>query len=371
MKCTIQRDQLVAAISKIQGVVPNKALIPILSAVLVEAKDGQLVLTATDLTVNMRSSVDATVEAEGAVTLPARRFFQLMRELTVPTVQLQVSDSGIVIITAGASRFRLHGMDQEEFPPFPDLGQGVSCSMAAKNLRDMLQKTAFAAAKDDARRVLNGIFFTLSKEQVTCVGTDGKRLAKITYPHSINTNETIESIIPLKAVEELIGLLDLDEEITLTFTEDKVGIEVGSVHLVSKLLSGQFPDVERVIPNREEMQKIVIHKEELITLLKQVSLFTTDLTQSVKFMFDQGQLSLQATHNKIGEGQVQMSVDYQAEPLEIAFNPHNFLDVLKHCPEDTVQFGMIDAFNPGSITDSQERTHFVIMPMRLHAEVCA
>jgi len=364
MKFVIQRDLIVGLISKIQGVVPSKAVIPILSNILIEATEKQVVVTATDLTVSIRAFAPAHVEVEGAVTLPAKKFFQLIRELTVPEVSIETKDSGIAIITSGTSHFRLHGMDKDEFPSFPDLSEGKSFTIEAPVFKEMLSNTSFAAARDDSRQVLNGVFMEIEKGKAIMVGTDGKRLAKIEKPVEFNENEKQTSIIPLKAVEEMIKLLDADQKATITIMSDKIALESSDLCLISKLLSGQFPDYERVIPDKDSLQEITLHREELMTLLKQVSLFTSDISHSVRLSFDKGELTLQATNSDIGEGNVNMPVDYNNERLDIAFNPQFFIDILRHCKDETINFGISTSFDPGSISDTSD-SHFVMMPMRL------
>ena len=367
MKFVVRRDLFTALIGKIHGVVPSKAVIPILSNVLIEASGQTIVITATDLTVSMRASIEGTIETEGAVTLPAKRLFQLVRELTAPDVSIDAGADGIAHIVCGTSHFRLHGMSKEEYPTFPDLSNGKSFTIENDALEKMLSGTSFAAAKDDSRQVLNGIFLQIEEGKIIMVGTDGKRLAKLERRVNLNDSEKQTCIVPLKAVDEMVRMLGEDESATVTLMQDKIALESGRVSLVSKLLTGQFPDYERVIPDRTNMQEISIHREELISLLKQVSLFTSDLNHSVKLSFENGELKLQATNSDIGEGKVNMPVDYNKEKLDIAFNPHYFIDILRHCHDETVNFGVTDSFNPGSVTDSSE-AHYVLMPMRLNSE---
>lgn len=368
MKFVVRRDVFSSLIGKIHGVVPTKAVIPILSNVLIEANGQTIVMTATDLTVSIRASIEGTVLEEGAVTLPARRLFQLIRELTAPEVTIDANDAGVASITAGTSHFRLHGMSKEEFPSFPDLSGGRSFEMETDELQQMLSGTSFAAAKDDSRQILNGVLLEVEEGKIIMVGTDGKRLAKLERRISLEDGDKQSCVVPLKAVEEMVRMLGEDEKVSLTLMNDKIALESGRICLVSKLLSGQFPDYERVIPDHTTMQQITLHREELISLLKQVSLFTSDLNHSVKLTFEEGELKLQATNSDIGEGKVNMPVDYSLNKLDIAFNPHYFIDILRHCRDETVSFGVSDSFNPGSITDSSD-AHYVLMPMRLNSEV--
>ncbi len=368
MKFSIQREALSSLIGKIQGVIPSKAVIPILANVLIEAKDNQIVVTATDLTVSLRSSLDATVLEEGGVALPARRFFQLIRELKAPEVRFETDANNVAIITSGSSHFRINGLEKGEFPAFPEIKGGKSFGLPSVRLKEMFVNTSFAAAKDDTRQVLNGICMEISEDKVIIVGTDGKKLAKIEESIASSAGENQSSIIPLKAVEEMVRLLDDEESVTtLTLMADKIALETDKGSLVSKLLSGQFPDYQRVLPDRSAMHQMFLHRDELMTLLKQVSLFTSEASHSVKLTFEDGELKLQAVNSEIGEGKVHMPVDYHDKKLDIAFNPHYFIDILRHCKDETVSFGITDSFNPGSITDTS-KAHFVLMPMRLSSE---
>lgn len=364
MKALISRLELVSLIGKIQSIVPSKPVIPILANVLIEAENDQLVLSVTDLTVSMRVYTRAKVVEEGAITLPARRFFQLIRELTTPQVEIHAQTPETAFINAGSSHFKIQGMHKSEFPTFPDLSDGPHFLMSSDLLKEVLARTAFAAARDDSRQVLNGILLQKSVNEATFVGTDGKRLAKIHAPVDDTVSAAHSCLIPLKAVEEMIKILDGKERnCKLILGPDKIAIETPGTILITKLLAGQFPDVSRVIPQKHP-NPISLHREELISLLRQVSLFTSEASSSVRFSFTTGVLHLSAMSGEIGEGVVSMPVNYGGEKLEVAFNPHFFLDILRHCKDETVQFSITDAYNPGLVTDSTSAV-FVLMPMRL------
>ncbi len=363
MKVVLPRSDLVALAGKIQNVVPSKAVIPILSNVLIEAKEDQIELRASDLTISILVCAQAKVIEEGAVTLPARRFFQLIRELTTSQVELHATSPETISINAGSAHFKIQGMHQAEFPAFPDFAQGVRFSMSAAMLREMITRTSFAAARDDSRQILNGLLLQKKGARAEFTGTDGKRLSFIHAQLEEVSSDDVSCIIPLKAIEEIARLLDAKEEVcTFTLMSDKIAVEVGDTILVSKLLSGQFPDTARVIPEKQEAP-LVLHREELISLLRQVSLFTSD-TNSVRFTFTNGALHLTAGSGEIGEGVVSMPVNYSGEKLEIAFNAHYFLDILRHSKDEIIHLSVKDAYNPGLITDSTN-VRCVLMPMRL------
>ncbi|MGD2169425.1 MAG: DNA polymerase III subunit beta [Chlamydiota bacterium] len=365
MKVVISKEEIVSLIGKIQSIVASKPAIPILSNVLIEAIDGQLIVSATDLTVSMRCYIEGKVIEEGAIALPARRFFQLVREITSSQIKITTTSNEQAEITAGNSIFKIHSLPKEEFPTLPDLSSAMQVSLTASSLKELLSRSSFSAAREDSRYVLNGILLKIDNQKMTFIGTDGKRLAKIMADANIDPSFQGSYIIPLKAVEEMVKTIDDPEaEISLNLMHDKISIEKSNLTLITKLLSGQYPDVERVIPENPKMN-IRLHREELITLLRQVALFTADTSSSVRFIFEQGQLTLMATSSEIGEGTVMMPADYSGERLEIAFNPYYFLDILKHSKDETIQFSIDDAFNPGKITDSTSAI-FVIMPMRLN-----
>lgn len=364
MKVVIAKTDLVSIISKIQGIVPVKPSSPILSAVLLEARDDQLIITATDLSVSMRCYVGATVIEEGSIALPARRFFQLAKELVASQIKISSQTSEQAEITTGSSVFKVHGMSKAEFPHFPDVKGFLTFSMPHKVLKEMLTKTVFAAAREDSRYTLNGVQLQIGKQKATFIGTDGKRLAKLTAPITIDAAAQGNYVISLKAVDEMSKMLeDTDAPVQVSLSQDKIALENGSTLLAAKLLAGQYPDVERVIPTQLTHQ-FSVHREELMLLLRQVSLFTSETSHSARFSFETGQLHLSAASAEVGEGKVSMPVDYTGERLDIAFNPHFFIDILRHSKDETVKLGLVDSHNPGLVTDSTNAL-FVIMPMRI------
>ncbi|GAG31472.1 unnamed protein product, partial [marine sediment metagenome] len=244
---------------KVQGIVPAKPSTPILANVLVQAKGDTLTLQATDSTISVRASAKTPIEIEGAIALPARHLFQLLRELTTPSITLSCTD-GVAILEAGESKFKLQSVDASLFPAFPELSSGPSLSMKGEDFRKILTKTAFAAAKDNSRPFLNGVMMKRAENLATFTSTDGKRLARNQIEVQQKVETPVESILPLKAVEEIIKMLDRDEDVTLSWIEKSLCIESGATTLVTKLLSGQYPDVSRVIPERGS-KPISLHKE--------------------------------------------------------------------------------------------------------------
>jgi DNA polymerase-3 subunit beta len=377
MKFVVARQELCQLINRAINVVSLKPTIPILSNFLLEAVDGQLILTATDLTVGLRCFTEAKIVEEGVTTIPAKRFSQLVRELTAQHIEVTAKENDIIEICADSSTFKLLGMNRGEFPVLPDLEGALQFKVKQSDLKMMFYRTSFAVSKEDNRYVLTGVYMQIKDGKASFTGTDGKRLARASFTIDVEGAVSGNYIVPLKAVEEILKNLDenSDDMATIYLMSDKIALRANSVVLISKLLVGEYPDVSRVIPENSETV-VSLHREELMTLLRQISLFIPDLTNSICFTFTEGELRLTANTSDIGEGKVSMPVNYHGAPLKVAFNPSFFLDILKNSKEEAVAIGLTDSFSPGVITDTEMGTSspanasplFVLMPMRLNEE---
>jgi len=367
VKFVISKEELAELMALLQNAVAQKPAIPILSNVLVEAINDELILTATDLVVGIRCFTEAKILEEGATTLPARRLFQLIRELPSVSIEFSTNSQEATQIDAGGSRFRLLGMNRSEFPALPDLSGAVQFTTSQKELKEMLYRTSFAVSREDNRYVLTGVLLQIEGGRATFVGTDGKRLARSEMAVEIDPSFEGSWVVPLKAVEEVHRALKDEGDVTLYLLDDKIAFEAGRVTIVTKLLSGDYPNVDRIIP-KDAAVSVSLHREELMSLLRQVALFTTDTCNSARFTLDEGELTLWANATDLGEGKVSMPANYTQSKLDIAFNPHFFLDILRHSRDETVNLELIDSYNPGVITDSRDGL-FVLMPMRLSDQV--
>lgn len=365
MKATLSRTNLSALLSKIQNVTPQRPATPILGNILLEALDDSLIMSATDSMVSMRIYTDAKIEEEGAIALPAKQFIPLIRELTAPVVEIHTQPSDLAHINSGASHFKIRGMLKQEFPHIPEFVEGISFSLSSKELKELLSRSTFSAAKADAQNLLNAICLQSAGNQTFVMTTDGKRLTKIPFRVSSDSSLPKSCLIPLKAAEEVIHILDTKEDdlVTIRLGQDKISFEMKAITLISKLFSGQYPDVGRIIPSNTQ-EAIALHKEELTSLLKQVCLFTSEQHPSVRFSFIPGELHISINAPSTGEGVVKMPVNYSKAPLNIAFNPVYFLDALRHIKDETVHLSVTNSYDPGLLTDSTT-AQFVIMPMRL------
>lgn len=376
MKFLISSQEFNYLLSKI-NLIPLKPAIPLLSYLLVEAYGDQLIISATDLNIGIRCYAEADANTlkileEGATVLPGRKLAQLARELTAPMVEIFSNPQEMTTLISGSSRFKLHGLEKSLYPALPDLTDTQFFTISQAQLKELLYRTAFAASKEENRYALTGVLMQILNGRVIFTGTDGKKLARASAPIDIDPLFTNQSIIPAKAVEEIMKNLTREEEHAKIFLmADKIAFEANQTRIIAKLLLGDYPDVNRIIPEQSPIE-ITLHREELSTLLRQISLFTTDTHYSVRFSFTQGELQLTANTMEVGEGQVSMPVNYFGEPLQIAFNPSFFLEILRHCKEETVSIALTDSYNPGKMSENLHGPHasglesiFVIMPMRL------
>lgn len=374
MKFVISTQELNFLINKIQNILPQRAAIPILSNFLIEARDGILTLTATDLTVGIRCQTEVKVLEEGATTIPGKRFAQLIRELTAVNVEIRTNSHDVTEVVADSSRFKLNGMSKNEYPALPDMASTQQFKLKQQLLKQMFFYTSFAVSRDDNRYALTGVHLSIGNGKATFEGTDGKRLARSYFQLGPEEQHLTGSfIIPLKAVDEIANNLEDEGDVIISLMPDKIAVSTERTTVISKLLAGEYPDVNRVIPEQTNV-KVSLHREELMHLLRQVSLFAEDTSKSVRFSFGEGEVRLNANSMEIGEGKVNMPVNYHGPRLDIAFNPGFFLDILRHIKLETVALGLTDSFNPGVITENEgdaantPNPLYVIMPMRLHEE---
>lgn len=370
MRFVISVAELNNLLNKIQNVVGQKVSVPILSNILIEVRQHQLFLTATDLLVGIRCWTEAKVLEEGGTTLPAKRFIQLIREITASHIEIHTNEQEVTEVIANSSRFKLHGMSYKDYPSLPELEEKIQFIAPQSTLKEMFYRTAFAVSREDNRYVLTGVSLQIQEGVATFIGTDGKRLAKCQTRIEIDPAFRGSYVIPLKAVDEIIKNLREEGDATAYLMADKIAIEANQSILITKLLSGEYPDVERIIPQQLD-KHLSLHKEELMSLLKQMTLFTTDANQVVRFSFANGELRIAAAAMEIGEGHVSMPVNYHGEQLDIGFNPGFFLDVLRHTKEETLDMGLIDPYNPVIIKEEKKNNSSpdsalsLLMPMRL------
>jgi DNA polymerase-3 subunit beta len=363
MKFSVSKEKLLEGLQTVQNVVSTRTTLPILSNVLLQAVEGTLRFTTTDLDVGVRAAVEAQIEKPGATTLPARRLVTIARELPASEITIEVDSKNVASIRSGPSFFRILGLPEEEFPPLPKFENAKTFTIRQKDLRDGLKKTAYAISTDETRYVLNGVLCSFRDNKLTLVATDGRRLALVDIELEFPRSHETDIIIPTKAVSELQRLLTEDGELKLSIGENQVAFEVNGTLLVSKLIEGNYPNYRQVIP-AEAKERVTLEREQFLNAVHRVSLLSSEKSNSVKLIFSKNNLEIAANTPDVGEARESLPVPYKGRDFSIAFNPEFLMAPLRNLNVDEVYLDLIDEMSPGVIK-IQSPFLYVLMPMRI------
>ena len=366
MKFKISKERFVDGLQKVQHVVNTRTTLPILSNVLMVARDGQLHLTTTDLDVGITGAVSATVEKEGETTLPAKRLLSIIRELPASEVTVTVDAKNVAKIESGPATFNIIGLSAEEFPPLPDFAEAKEFEIDEKLLRDGLKKTSYAISTDETRYVLNGIFASFKEGKMTFVATDGRRLAMMDADLEFPESSETEVIIPNKAIQELQRLAVGDSKVEMKLSASQASFTIADTLVVSKLIEGNYPNYRQVIPADPE-ERVEVDREHLLETVRRISLLASDKTNSVKLAFRPGEIEVSVDSPDVGAANEKIDVPYDGEEMQIAFNPEFLMAPLRNLDSQTVVFNLIDEMSPGVIRVPSDTGGFlyVLMPMRV------
>jgi DNA polymerase III subunit beta len=367
MKLTVAKDQLLNGLQAVQNIVGSRTTLPILSNVLLRAEGGRLELTATDLDVTISCGVDAGVKKEGSLTLPVKKLFSIVRELGTAEIEFDVDEKNGCRIKAGSSFYRINGLPAEEFPPLPKAADSRRLTLPMEKLKGMLRRTCFAVSTDETRYVLNGIFFSFKDHKFTMVATDGRRLA-LTDEDVDFGDDTVEFIVPTKAINELNRLLQPTGEVEIRVTENQAGFQLKdeaglNAMILTKLVEGNYPNYRQVIPG-EAAERIGLVREELLQALRRAEIMTSEKSNSVKLSFTKNNLAITANTPEVGEARESLAINYKGRELAVAFNPVYLMDPLKALDDDEVFLELTDELSPG-VVRSHRPFLYVIMPMRM------
>jgi DNA polymerase-3 subunit beta len=364
MKFSVTKEKILDGLQRVQNVVSTRTTLPILSNVLVQAEKSGVLLTTTDLDMAVRCRIEATVSEPGATTLPARRLFTILKEVNTTEIEIEVDDANHAAIRCGSSFYKIMGLPEDEYPPFPQPDGQKSFQIEQRVLRDMLKKTAYAVSNDESRYVLNGVHMNLNGEKMTVVATDGRRLALVEREMDLPKGLEAEIIIPTKAVSELQHLLGDKGDVTVSIAENQVKCTFDATTLVSKLVEGAYPNYRQVIPT-EAKERIPLERETFLSALHRASILASEKTQSIKLAFGKGRLVITCSSPDVGEAQEEVAIAYKGKEIVIAFNPQYLMDPLRHLDADEVFMELTDEISPGVIK-IKEPFLYVIMPMRLN-----
>jgi DNA polymerase III subunit beta len=365
MKVSITKEKLLEGLHQVQNVVSTRTTLPILSNVLLQANGKEIHLTTTDLDVGVRGSCEAEVDKAGATTLPARRLFNIVRELPSSEIQIDVDGKNTASIRSGQSFFKILGLPEDEFPPLPKFEDAKTVTIPQKALHDGLRKTSYAISTDETRYVLNGVLFSFKDNKLTLVATDGRRLAMVDIELEFPRSHETEIIVPTKAVTELQRLLTAEGEVKVSVGSGQIAFDLNKTLLVSKLIEGNYPNYRQVIPS-EAKERVTLERETFLNSLRRVSLLASDKSNSIKLNFSKNNIEITANTPEVGEAKESLAVQYKGRDFSIAFNPEFLMAPLRALTEDEVFLDLIDEMSPG-VLKIQTPFLYVLMPMRISA----
>jgi DNA polymerase-3 subunit beta len=367
MKFTINREQLVKPLQQVASVVEKRQTLPVLSNVLVEVKDQQLILTGTDMEIEMvaRLSLEGQTE-NGLITAPARKLLDICKSLPADA-QLEIQVTGDKFgLKSGRGRYSLATLPAADFPSLEGEMVGTVFALPPAELRDLIDKTAFSMAQQDVRYYLNGMLLELTKTGLRSVTTDGHRLALADMTLATPAADAGQIILPRKGVMELMRLLsETGENVDVTISRNHLRVATPHYVFTSKLVDGKFPEYDRVIP-KKNVAKAVVDKESLRQALSRVLVLSNEKYRGVRLQFSSGSLALQANNPEQEEAEEEVSINYQGEFLEIGFNIVYLLDILGNVSGDKVVMELGDGNSSALLFDeSNSKAVYVVMPMRL------
>lgn len=370
MELTLKAGDLVKELSLGQGVIEKKTTIPVLSNVLIEARDGEILITATDLELSIQSSCPAAVKKTGSTTLPARKLLDYVRLLPDAEVAVRVSENHSANITCGRSRTRIAGMSRENYPELPKMPAALT-QIPSKLLSNAISKTIFAVANEESRYTLIGALVLIREESLVMVATDGHRLAYFEQPHKFEgISGEVKGLIPKKAMAEIAKLTaDGDDSTMVDFASDEnhLFFRCGKRLLITRKLTGQFPDYERVLPS-EIGFSVEIRRDELTAAVRRVSQFADDRSRAIRLELENGELKLAASGSEAGDSEETIPTEYDGKRIQVGFNSSYVLDFLGTGTTETIEMQFKDEESAGQFKMPGQETfdyRYVVMPMRI------
>lgn len=366
MKFKIHQSNLLEALNAVQGVVGSRPTLPVLSNVLIQAEGENLTFTTTDFTITKRWTCKAEIEEPGATTLPVKRLTSIVRELSdqVVTVVSEAGDQAdSVRMTCGSYRSRITGISAKEFPAIPDPDKGLAYTLDQAVLKSMIRKTSYAAATDDSRPVLTGLLLSFADGKLTCVATDGRRLALVWNEVEFPPENARDVVLTPRTVQELLRSLGEEGQVRVTIKETQAIFEFGSLFFSSKLLNGVYPNYKQVVITDCE-NKIKIPRDELVAVLRRINVSTTPTTNAMRLRFEDNLLTVAVTSPDVDEATDTVAVKYDGDALTAVFNPEYVIEPLKNLTSDEVVFELNNGASPGLVKDDSTFL-YVLMPLRV------
>ena len=372
MELKVRKADLLRELQLFQGIVERKNTIPVLANVLLEADGEQVRLLATDLEVSLRSGCAAEVQAAGAVTVPAKKLYEVVRALPETEILIRQEAQGSVKVAADSFDSRMQTLPREDFPTLAASGGAPPVTLAGDAIREMVARTQFAITGEDTRYFLNGALFILRPDEMCLVATDGHRLALVSAKREAQdeavAEDEVRAILPKKTLWELSRLLvEGKGEVSYECGENHLFFDVDGRQLVSRVIDAQFPAYDRVIPKQND-KAVEFERDRLTSAIRRVALLSSDRSRAVKFQFKEGAMDIASSSPEVGEATESLAVEYSGDPLDVCFNAQYVLEFLNVAEADSVRLEFKDEMSQAvmrPVGDSGFDYTYVIMPMRV------
>jgi DNA polymerase-3 subunit beta len=369
MEFSARKDVILKELSLIQGIVERRNTIPVLANVLLDVGESHVDLAATDLDVGLRCRFQADVKEQGALTLSAKKLFEITRAVSEQDIKIKELKNNWAEIRSGRSQFKMVGLSKTEFPALADPPEGQTSVLSGNQIREIIQKTSFAITADDSRYFLNGARLEIDEKKICMVATDGHRLAFMAVNRSDSGESSSSIIVPRKTLLELVKMLsESDEEVEFSEGENHLFFRLGERLLVSKRVDDQFPAYEKVIPSGND-KIVVCDREALLGGIRRVCLLANERSRAVRLAIEPGKVEVSSQNPELGEAREDLEVDYDGEAIQIGFNGQYVVDFLAAAGTPKIQIELKNDSSQGLFrpTDQEEGKdyQYVVMPMRL------
>lgn len=362
MKIKISKENLLQGIQTVQNIVSSKATLPILSNMLLETRKDYIKLNTTDLDIGISCELPVETIEEGAITIPAKRFSDIVKELPAGDISITVKKNNQVDIEGKKCRFKLIGLPKEEFPKFPEFKNKDAVQIDQKEFRDMVRMTQFAVSHEEARYVLNGILIEVEEKIIRMVATDGKRLAKIEKPLISSVKTEMAVIIPIKAIQEIYRNLKDEGKVSIIKGMNQVLFDIEGVLVASRIIEGEFPNYNQVVP-QPAAQKIKVNTQDLLAAIRRANLLATPDFQAIKFEVFLDKLVVSKSTPNVGESREEVAIEYNGKEQVVGFNPQYLIDVLKNIEDEKVCLELLGPDKAGVIR--MDDYLYLALPMRI------
>lgn len=362
MKLKVSKETLQSAIQTVQNIVSSKVTLPILSNILMDVKKSKLRLNATDLDIGISCELPVEAVEEGAITIPAKRFSDIIKEMPDGDILIHAKKNNQIDIEGEGCRFKLNGLPKEEFPKFPEFKDKEVIRIEQSLLKNMLNLTSFAASHEESRYVLNGVLLEISGNTILMVATDGRRLAKIEKKISTPIKKDIAVIIPAKAVHEISRNLKDEGDVSFVVGMNQVLFDIDGILIATRIIEGEFPNYNQVIP-KPIKNRITMNTQALLSSIRRANLLATPDFQAIKFEVFSDKMVVSKTTPDVGESREEIAVTYEGQEMVVGFNPQFLIDFLKNVDQEQIDMELLGADKPAVMRLGDYL--YLALPMRI------